>query len=194
MNWAALCCAPPGSTASGRSRHGCATSMRCRGACCLPCYWNCVCAGSPPRCRTARRSTTWTSRSGLRPRWRRPSPVPGQNGRRAKQRGWTRRRWMTRPGPGLHSGSLRNPRRTDQPSSKSFIRTRGGSSGDGLDQPPQDARHESSQPQSARQRQSGPHRNLGQKLGERLKAQGMVPIGAPRSGSVVDSGVGHGSG
>ena len=69
-----------------------------------------------------------------------------------------------------------------------------GSSEDGLDQGPQDTGREPSQPQSARQRQSGPHRNLGHKLGERLKAQGMVPIGSPRSGSVVDSGVGHGSG
>lgn len=68
------------------------------------------------------------------------------------------------------------------------------SSGDGLDQAPQDAGHGPSQRQSTRQRQSGPNRNLGHKLGERLKTQGMVPIGAPRSGSVVDTGVGHGSG
>ena len=69
-----------------------------------------------------------------------------------------------------------------------------GSLGDGLDQGPQDAGHGPLQPQSARQRPPGPHRNLGHKLGERLKAQGMVPIGVPRSGSVVDAGVGHGSG
>jgi hypothetical protein len=69
-----------------------------------------------------------------------------------------------------------------------------GSSGDGLDQGPQDAGYGPSQPQSARQRPSGPHRNLGHKLGERLKAQGMVSISAPRSGSAVDAGVGHGSG
>ena len=69
-----------------------------------------------------------------------------------------------------------------------------GSPGDGLDQTPQDAGHGPSQPQSTRQRQSGPHRNLGHKLGERLKVQGMVPTGATRSGSVVDAGVGHGSG
>ena len=68
------------------------------------------------------------------------------------------------------------------------------SSGDGLDQAPQDAGHGSSQTQSTRQRPPGPNRNLGHKLGERLKAQGMVPIGAPRSGPVVDAGVGHGIG
>ena len=69
-----------------------------------------------------------------------------------------------------------------------------GSSGGGLDQAPQDAGQRPSQPQSARQRPPGAHRNLGHKLGERLKAQGMVPIVAPRPGSVVDAGVGHGSG
>lgn len=66
--------------------------------------------------------------------------------------------------------------------------------GDGLDQASQDAGHGPSQPQSTRQRQSGPHRNLGHKLGERLKAQGMAPIGAPGSGSTADAEVGHGSG
>lgn len=69
-----------------------------------------------------------------------------------------------------------------------------GGSGDGLELGAQDAGHGPSQPQSTRQRQSGPHRNLGHKLGERLKVQGMVPNGTSRPGSVVDAGVGHGSG
>jgi hypothetical protein len=69
-----------------------------------------------------------------------------------------------------------------------------GHSGDGLDQSPHQGGHEPSQRKSAQQSQSGPHRNLGHKLEERLKAQGMAPVGATRAGSVVDAGVGHGSG
>ena len=59
MSWGVLCFARRGSTVSARSLHGCITSMLSQEGCWPPCRWSCACGGSPRRCRTGRRSTTW---------------------------------------------------------------------------------------------------------------------------------------
>lgn len=50
------------------------------------------------------------------------------------------------------------------------------------------------EPHGGQQRAPSQRRDLGHKLGERLKARGTVPVGTARMGSEADVGVGHGGG